>query len=320
MKNIKKILICVALISCFSMSAIGCDSTNSEDNNTSAEVTTGAEVDTDSVDDTAEESADTEEASQDDTSIADDTASEDTTSADGESTEENADETVEETVAVTDADGNQVTDSDGNVVTDIVIVNKNGSSAQTDANNNDSNNAQTEANADQNSNNNQEATTTEDSSIYFAKNRYTTFLWMSNDTLNRTYSGAMAEVTFKVLDGATAGDYPVEFNYVEIYDTNGEAVPFTVQNGTITVGSAKSVTEQGAAASGVNYRIDNATAQPGDTVTLTVYIDNNSGMAITKVELKYDNNALEVQSLKSTGDFSSETIDYNPNGEKSSRK
>jgi hypothetical protein len=142
---------------------------------------------------------------------------------------------------------------------------------------------------------------------------------MSDDTSNRYDSGAMAEVTFKVLDDAVAGDYPVEFNYVELYDTNGDAVPFTVQNGTITVGATKSVTEQGAASSGVSYRIDNATAQPGDTVTLTVYLDNNTGIAITKVELKYDNKALEVQDVKSTGAFT-ETIDYNPNGEKSSRK
>jgi hypothetical protein len=143
---------------------------------------------------------------------------------------------------------------------------------------------------------------------------------MSDDTSNYYESGAMAELTFKVLDDAETGTYPIEFNFVEIYDTDAVAVPFTVQNGSIEVGKDLSVTEQGAATSGVNYRMDKATAQPGDTVTLTVYIDNNSGMAITSVELKYDNKALEMQSVKATGAFADQVIESNMNSENTRKK
>ena len=132
---------------------------------------------------------------------------------------------------------------------------------------------------------------------------------MSEDTSNKVESGAMVELSVKVLDDAKAGDYPIEFNYVELYNSDNDEVPFTVQNGTITVGKASSVTEQGAATSGVNYRLDNATAQPGDVVKLKVHLDNNTGIAVTRVELKYDNKALEVQSINACGVFADQIIE-----------
>jgi hypothetical protein len=248
------------------------------------------------------------------------------------------------TVTVTDADGNTVTDSNGEAVTETQKVASNGNNsnsnnsnggdsnnatttakgnsndattttAKGNSNNSDGNNSNGDTNKDSDKDSNNATTTSESNSLYFAKTRYTTFLWMSDDTSNNYSSGAMAELTFKIADDAEPGVYPVEFNYIEIYDTNAEEVPFTVQNGSIEVGKDLSVTEQGQATSGVNYRMDTATAQPGDTVTLTVYLDNNSGMAITSVELKYDNNVLDMQSVKATGAFADQVIESNMNSE-----
>jgi hypothetical protein len=362
MKNIKKILISIALISCLSLGVVGCQKTGDggiED--TSESVADNANVDDDGLAD-ADADADGDDQQDADSSDADADADAEeeyvtVTDADGNAVTDNdgnpvtakvvksdSDDSSDvsiQVVNVTDANGNDVTDSNGDVVTETQVVQVNGNNSSNgngNSNNNASNGDTTDANGNAvtttatNSNGNSGATTTtngnsnnaennatttlEDTSVYFAKNRYTTFLWMSDDTSNYYQSGAMAELTFKVLDDAKVGTtYPIEFNFVEIYDTDAVEVPFTVQNGSIEVGKDLSVTQQGAATSGVNYRMDKATAQPGDTVTLTVYLDNNSGMAITSVELKYDNNALEMQSVKATGAFADQVIESNMNSE-----
>lgn len=254
------------------------------------------------------------------------------------------------TEAVTDASGNVVTDDSGNTVTQKVAVtttngnnNDANNSTTTVAPNGDNNavattvannNATTNANADNNANNNatttvagqqtnavltvtQEnnvvATTTADTGLYFAKNRYSTFIWMSEDSLNRYGSEAFAEVTFKVLDNAKTGTYPVELSYMDMCNENVEMVNFSAMNGTITVGNENSVVAQGPASSGAVVRMDNGFAKPGDTVKLKLYLDNNPGVAIFQMDIKYDNNALEVQSITPTGMFANDTIDSNLN-------
>lgn len=343
MKNVKKILICLALVCCLSMGTIGCDkgdNTSTTDSNVSTDADTtqaGADGGDDNTQDTAEDNAQSEEqqtnadANEVTTSVAD------------------ANNDVQETIALTDAEGNVVTDKDGNIVTQKVVNNDSNNNdttqaVQTDAdgntvtnsandttqnnssndnnsnsnNSNDNNNNNSDDNNNSNDNNSDD--NNDDDSIYFAKNAYTILLWMSEDTSNKYESGEMVELTFKVLDTAENGDYPVTFNYVEMYDTSTEAVPFTVQNGTITVGKDKSVTAQGAASEGANFRLDNATAQPGDTVKLKIYIDNNPGMALNKIELKYDSKAFEVQNITPVGGYSNEIIESNMNASKSTKK
>jgi len=330
MKNLKKVLVCIALVCCLSIGSIGCsnDTNDNAQSDTSISDNAGANVG----DSNNTQDNDTQE-----------------TDADGNIVTNNSNNQVQETVALTDANGNVVTDADGNVVTQVVVNNGGNTTqaAQTDANGNEiPSNAVTDSkgnvvtetdasgntvvvtdknssNNNNNNNSNNNDTTSNDDSIYFAKNRYSVFIWMSEDTSNKYDSGAMVEVAFKVLDDAPAGNYPVEFNYVELYSSDAEdnisEVPFTVQNGSITVGQETSVSEQGAASNGVNLRLDTATAKPGDVVKLKVYLDNNTGIAVSKIELNYDNKALEVQSISPAGVFSNEIIESNINRETSTK-
>lgn len=332
MKKLRKALVCVALLCCLSVSALGCSSTDS--NNNPAE---------NSVSDSVQDTQSSDEAQE--------TDAQGNAVTDAQGSDNNA----QETVALTDSNGNVVTDADGNVVTQVVVDNNNNKNNNDDSNsstttakdgqttdskgntvtnnsdnnnnnsnnndnnnnsnnnnnnsNNNNNNSNNNNNNNSNSNDNNNNNNNNNSNVYFAKSRYATFLWMSEDTSNKVESGAMVELSVKVLDDAKAGDYPIEFNYVELYNSDNDEVPFTVQNGTVTVGKALSVTEQGAATSGVNYRLDNATAQPGDVVKLKVHLDNNTGIAVTRVELKYDNKALEVQSINACGVFADQIIE-----------
>lgn len=303
MKKLRKALVCVALLCCLSVSALGCSGTDS--NNSQAE---------NSVSDSVQDTQSGDEAQE--------TDAQGNAVTDAQGSGDNA----QETVALTDSNGNVVTDASGNVVTQVVVDNNNNNgndgstttakdgqttdaNGNTVTNNNDNNSNDNNNNGNNNNGNNNNNDNNNNSSVYFAKSRYATFLWMSEDTSNKVDSGAMVEVSVKVLDDAQAGEYPIEFNYVELYSSDNNEVPFTVQNGTVTVGKASSVTEQGAPTSGVNYRLDNATAQPGDVVKLKVHLDNNTGIAVTRVELKYDNKALEVQSINACGVFSDQIIE-----------
>lgn len=251
------------------------------------------------------------------------------------------------TEAVTDADGSIVTDDDGNTVTQKVSVittakNSNGTSSNDGATTNSNNNSDANGNgntttvvtnnggnsSDNNSSSQTNAvltvtenggnavvtttTVTQDTSPYFAKNRYSAFNWMSTDAKNRYDSGEIAEITFKVADDAKTGTYPIEITYTDISNEKAELLTFPAINGTITVGTENKVETQGAASS-TSFRLDNGYAKPGDTVTIKIYLDNNPGVSIFQVEFKYDNNALEVQSIIPSGIFANESILSNMN-------
>ena len=47
--------------------------------------------------------------------------------------------------------------------------------------------------------------------------------------------------------------------------------------------------------------IDNPTAQPGDTVTVNVYLQNNPGIGAMRFAISYDSNILEAPSITGTG-------------------
>jgi hypothetical protein len=254
------------------------------------------------------------------------------------------------TEAVTESDGSVVTDDSGNVVTQRVTVttaangnsnnsNNNNNSANANANadtttvagangNNatttvaggnattDSNSAQTNAVltvTEDNAGNASSTTTTADSSVYFAKNRYSSFFWMSVDAMNIYESGAFAEVTFKVLDTAKAGTYPIEIVYTDLSNENADLISIPAINGTITVGDVSSKAEAQGAATEFAVRVDNGYAKVGETVTIKLYIDNNPGISIFEMDMKYDNNALEVESILPTGIIANDTIDSNLN-------
>lgn len=221
------------------------------------------------------------------------------------------------------ADGNSnnnSNDNNNNATTTVANGNSNNNNSNNgNINNENANGGQqtnavitvTEMNNTTTANNN--ATTTADTGLYFAKNRYSTFIWMADDAKNRYGSDAFAEITFKALENAKTGTYPIEISYIDIYDENCDMVNFTAMNGTITVGNENSVIAQGSASSGPVVRLDNGNVKPGDTVKLKLYFDNNPGVAVFQMDIKYDNNALEVQSITPAGMFANDSIDSNLN-------
>ncbi|MGN1411715.1 MAG: cohesin domain-containing protein [Oscillospiraceae bacterium] len=208
-------------------------------------------------------------------------------------------------------------------------ANNNNTTTVADGNSNANNNQTTNANGQQtnvvltvtemnntttvNNNNANVTTTVADTGLYFAKNRYSTFIWMADDAKNRYGSDAFAEITFKAFENAKTGTYPIEISYIDVYDENCDMVNFTAMNGTITVGDENSVVAQGPASSGPVIRLDNGNVKPGDTVKIKIYFDNNPGVAVFQMDIKYDNNALEVQSINPAGMFANDSIDSNLN-------
>lgn len=302
MNRLKKVLICLSLVCCLGVGAVGCGGGSTGSEQGGAVTTTGNN-----------NSADVGDATEDDGGS--DANSSDDSSSDGDSQ-------ASETVALTDTNGSVITDDNGNVVTQVVVNTESANDNSTTTANDSSN----EENP-QNSNvisitegtdaNGNTVANTENTQLYFAKNRYSVILWLADDAKNVYDSGAVAEYTFKVQSDAPDGTYPIEIDYGEFTDQDGNDVSFTVQNGTLTVGQPASVSEQGAAASGVSLRVDNATAQPGDTFKIKLYVDNNTGFAVTRVELKYDSKIMEVESIASAGILANYTVESNLNNDKS---
>lgn len=66
-----------------------------------------------------------------------------------------------------------------------------------------------------------------------------TMLWLkADDTVNCTKNGTLATLTFKVKSGAKNGTYPVTLALDDesIFDKRMQDVPFTVKNGSVTIG------------------------------------------------------------------------------------
>lgn len=305
MKTLKKILICLSLVCCLAVSGVACGN-NSEGGNEEDTVSTQS-----ASNDTTDENSGSDEQSADggnvdDTSSDTDNKTSDTTSANDKSEE------VYETEALTDSDGNIVTDADGNTVTQKVLV----TAEQPEDNNNasgETTNVQLTVTEEGSSGDN---ATTENTGLYFAKNRYSTFMWfdMQSDA-KFSGSGEIATITFKALNDANAGDYNVELSYIGMFDETANEVKFSAMNSVITIGDVTGgATVQGASASEPVLRLDNATVRAGDTVSIKLYLDNNtSNIAGFQLDLKYDNKALEVQNIEPSGILADKTFDTNLN-------
>ncbi|MBQ9982448.1 MAG: hypothetical protein IJP18_07760 [Oscillospiraceae bacterium] len=125
--------------------------------------------------------------------------------------------------------------------------------------------------------------------------------------------GDFMAITFKVKDNCPEGNYKVTLNPTasSFSDEKSNSITPVYSSGTISVGNAQAETNA-PSTSGTQLYITDKTAQPGETVTVNIGINNNTkGLLGFIVCFDYDSSALELVDIKpvgfisTTGDFTS---------------
>lgn len=122
--------------------------------------------------------------------------------------------------------------------------------------------------------------------------------------------GELLVLTFDVAKNAASGTYPIAISYEEdgIFDKDLKPVDFEILNGSVTVGnaSAEPTTEPDPTqpatekpVTGPAFVVEKATASAGETVTVTVNLNNNPGILGMTLTLSYDSNALTLKNASS---------------------
>lgn len=110
--------------------------------------------------------------------------------------------------------------------------------------------------------------------------------WMGAS--DSTENGAIATVTFRIAEGAVAGDKPVTVTVEECYNESFDAVDFSVSNGRVTVNTSSGDEPFPViAASSVDTLC-------GEEVTLDISLKDNPGFAYLKLLIDYDDTALTL--------------------------
>lgn len=175
-----------------------------------------------------------------------------------------------EIVEVTEANGEKATDANGAVVTEIVTK-------PTDAS----------------------------SSDYTSKtdSRYCLWIDISKDS-DYIFNGDFIEVVFKLKDNIPNKDYPVRFN-PDLSTVAGKSVtPDKVIQGNIRVGGDIEEQDVSSETGFVAYG-DNVSAKAGDEVIYHINLKNNPGIAAMLVWVYYDSNAMDIEGIYPSGEFSS---------------
>jgi len=171
-----------------------------------------------------------------------------------------------EIVEVTEANGEKATDANGAVVTQIV--------------------------------------TKDAASSYTSKtdSRYCMWIDISKDS-DYVFNGDFIEVVFKLKKDIPDKDYAVRFN-PDFSTIAGKSLsPDKVIQGTIRVGG--SIDDQNVSSeTGFVAYGDNVSAKAGDEVTYHINLKNNPGLAAMLVWVYYDSNAMEVEGIYPSGEFS----------------
>lgn len=145
-------------------------------------------------------------------------------------------------------------------------------------------------------------------------------LWISNQVNNNKIiglpgeDGNLVEYKFKVNENAPAGNYKITLSASgsSFADYNGDAVTPVYQSGTISVGEVEVPAENKPSSDTTHVYITNASANPGETITVYAAIRNNKeGMAGIVLRVDYNSDIFTLESLQRTGiiesigDFSS---------------
>ena len=321
MKNHFKKIILISLLASMTFAAFGCNKPTEE--NSSSGSSNNLPQETISLNDTKQEL----------TFVHDQGLGEDATegTTDSQKSDSSVDETkksdettaseaipVTEVVNVTDASGETIKDESGNVQTETVnvteVVNVTDASGETVKD--DSGNVQTEivnvTEAPQASDPAETSSTEPDSPatdppavsdytpVYDLCKAYWLDMSQEGDFF---FNGEFLVIEFKVREGIPDGSYPITFASTDIASWDVVArEPEKKINGEVAVNTQPAAQED-MPDSGFGLKINSVSAKPGDTVKVSVDLNNNPGFCGFVIELQYDKSALEIVNTYGGADF-----------------
>ncbi len=278
MKNLMKKVIAVCLVASFGAVLFGCGDKNKTDESSIIIETNDPSLFKNDLTFTfpseADSSADATEAPQDATEAP----------ADG-STEapatEIATEIVTEYVPVTDAEGQDVTDEQGvqqtEVATEIVTEYVEVTEAATEA--------------------------PQGGTSYSPEYDVCTAYWFdTSQQKDFFFEGEFLVIDFKINETTPDGNYPLEISKTDIGSWELVTQVPSLINGEVAVGSA-TPSAQAAAGDDFTLVVNNASGQPGDTISVVVDLKNNPGFVGFIIDVKYDKNALTIVDTRGGADF-----------------
>ena len=125
-------------------------------------------------------------------------------------------------------------------------------------------------------------------------------------------SELLTTLTFKIKDGAAAGEYPLTLTILDpedFYNVAWDTVEFALDNGSVTVVDDAPIVPDEPVFTEPTIVVSDAEGEAGDTINVTVSIKNNPGIISARLRLGYDANALELVEAVN-GDFASAGYSY----------
>ena len=125
-----------------------------------------------------------------------------------------------------------------------------------------------------------------------------TISWYAADSGNKSNSGNLAILRFKIKDGAKSGDITLSYDEDNVFDNRMENVRFEVENGGITVGAPQPTgafeTQSSAPADSPAFCLGSARGVKGEEVELPLVLTNNPGITALSVNVAYSSKDLEL--------------------------
>ena len=125
-------------------------------------------------------------------------------------------------------------------------------------------------------------------------------------------SELLTTLTFRIKDGATAGEYPLTLTILDpedFYNVAWDTVEFALDDGSVTVVDDAPIVPDEPVFTEPTIVVSNAEGEAGDTINVTVSIKNNPGIVSARLRLGYDANALQLIEAVN-GDFAAAGYSY----------
>ena len=129
-------------------------------------------------------------------------------------------------------------------------------------------------------------------------------------------SELLTTLTFKIKDGAAAGEYPLTLTIVDpddFYNVDWDTVTFGLDDGSITVVDDAPIVPDEPTYTDPTIVVSNAEGEAGSNVNVTVSIKNNPGIVSARLKLGYNADALELVEAVN-GDFAAAGYSYSDEG------
>lgn len=133
---------------------------------------------------------------------------------------------------------------------------------------------------------------------------FSSFLWMAqlnngNKFVQLSGDTSIVSVKVKIKDNAPSGNYKLILNpNASSFCDETKDIPFTYESPVISIGDSEAPEAfDPSSTSSPVLCSTNASAQPGEEVTLTFSISNNPGIIAFNVSFNYDNSVMSVQSI-----------------------